>query len=428
VFNHSIFFDFGLIALTRVDQDLAATKTFYLLAKYDSVKSDALQLSAEDVETGANVQLPTSACLYVEQQTLSPTFVLEQLMFWFHQPQRKIDVLTLSGAGELPCPTNVLRCCMGAGLSAEEHQRHQDLLAGFTPPPSCRRIRLHQFATCLSKAFIGCAALCHSMKELQDAASFKGPNLLLCPNQATSVSERAGAIVCSTVCDSHQIPARKTWHDAEQILEQKEEEIFKKRKRSVKVLYLVRWRGEPRTTSWEPKCNINAELFAEWTNSHRDSPAFRTASPIPLSSDDAPAAPVSMFPYRSQEVGHCIDAMLTARVHGHIYGVDIYTDDSDVATAALHAGFLQPGETKLVKVYVTGPCRKFLKCLRNGIQSHRFSHFPGSFTFDARIAEDMKARALKAKKGAGRGKKARVLQSEQGPDAATDDEVVFVST
>ena len=395
------------------------------------VVSHALQLSAAaDVETGANVRRLDSAGLYVEQQTLSPTFVSEQLMFWFHQPQRKIDVLTLSGAGELPCPTNVLRCCMGAGLSAEEQQRHQDLLAGFAPPPSCRRIRLHQFATCLSKAFIGCAALCRSMKELQEATSFKGPNLLLCHNQATSMSERARAIVCSTALDSSQIPAQKTWHDAEQILDQKEEATFnKKRKRSVKVLYLVRWRGEPcSAASWEPKCNINAELFAEWTNSHRKSPAFRTASPIPASSDDAPAAPVSMFPYRSQEVGHSIDAMLTARVHGHIYGDGVYTDDSDVATAALHAGYLQPGETKLVKVYVTGPCRKFLKSFRNGIQSHRFSHFPGSFAFDASIAESMKARALKARKGAGGGKKARVLQSEQEPAAATDDDVVLVST
>jgi hypothetical protein len=235
---------------------LAATETFYLLAKYDSVQSDALQLSAEDVEIGANVQLPTSASLYVEQQTLSPTFVLEQLMFWFHQPQRKIDVLTLSGAGELPCPTNVLRCCMGAGLSAKEQQRHQDLLAGFAPPPS-RPDRMHQFATCLSKAFIGCAALCRSMKELQEATLFKGPNLPLCHKQATSTSERA-----SKTSD---------WLPAEKILDEKEEETFnKKRKRSVKVLYLVQWRGEPCSApSWEPKRNINAELFAEWTSYKR---------------------------------------------------------------------------------------------------------------------------------------------------------------
>ncbi len=165
MFNHSIFFYFGLRALTRVDQDLAATETFYRLAKYESVKSDALQLSAADVETGANVQLPNSACLYVEQQTLSPTFVFQQLMFWFHQPQRKIDVLTLSGAGEIPCPTNVLRCCMDA---AAEQQRHQDLLAWISTPSSCRH--MHKYATCTSKAFIGCAALCRSMKELHNCS------------------------------------------------------------------------------------------------------------------------------------------------------------------------------------------------------------------------------------------------------------------
>jgi hypothetical protein len=256
-----IFFYFVLTALTRVDQNLAATETFYHLAKYDSVQSDALQLSAEDVETGAKVQLPTSACLHVEQQTLSPTFVLEQLIFWFHQPQRKIDVLTLSGAGELPCPTNVLRCCMGAGLKLAEKNRHQDLLAGFAPPPSCRRNPLHQFATCLSKAFIGCAALCRSMKELQEAASLKGPapTLMLRHNQATSMAK----------CASKRVRASSPeWRPAEKIIAQKEEVTFnKKRKLSVKVLYLVQWRGESRcAATWEPKRNINAELFAEWTS------------------------------------------------------------------------------------------------------------------------------------------------------------------
>jgi hypothetical protein len=34
----------------------------------------------------------------------------------------------------------------------------------------------------------------------------------------------------------------------------------------VKVLYLVQWRDQPLSeATWEPKCNINAELFAEWT-------------------------------------------------------------------------------------------------------------------------------------------------------------------
>ena len=57
------------------------------------------------------------------------------------------------------------------------------------------------------------------------------------------------------------------WRPAEKIIAQKEEATFnKKRKRSVKVLYLVQWRDQPLSeATWEPKCNINAELFAEWT-------------------------------------------------------------------------------------------------------------------------------------------------------------------
>jgi hypothetical protein len=75
-----------LAILTRTLQDLAATKTFCLLARYDRVKAEALQLSVEDFETAANLQLLDSANLLVKERELSPYFVLEQLMFWDHQP------------------------------------------------------------------------------------------------------------------------------------------------------------------------------------------------------------------------------------------------------------------------------------------------------------------------------------------------------
>ena len=147
-----------MFALTRLEQDLAVTKTFWVMAKYHSVTTEALQLSADDVETGANLQLPTTACLRVEEQDVPPHFVLEQLMFWFHQPQRKSDVLCLHGAGELPCPMNILRCCAGDGVSVEELARHRDVLMGSRMQPS-RRLRLHRFAATLGEAVLGCSAL-----------------------------------------------------------------------------------------------------------------------------------------------------------------------------------------------------------------------------------------------------------------------------
>jgi hypothetical protein len=225
------------------------------LAKYDSVTTEALQLSAEDVETGANVQLPASACLRVGERTLSPTFVLEQLMFWFHQPQRKNDVLRLRGAGELPCPTNVLRCCVGAGVTPEELEHHQELLAGMVPLSSARRSRLHVFAATLSEAFIGCAALCKSMKNLQCGVCYKQ---CVVPHR---VDEGYSAPLGAHASAAGQPDASGQWYKAERIIAEKRVSLKRKRQ----MMYLVRWRGcQPSQDSWEPRANLNEELFTEW--------------------------------------------------------------------------------------------------------------------------------------------------------------------
>jgi hypothetical protein len=105
-----------------------------------------------------------------------------------------------------------------------------------------------------------------------------------------------------------------------------------------------------------------------------------------------------MLPYRSHDLGWCFDALLYGCVTGHIYGSDIYTDDSDVATAAIHAGFLKDGETKVVKVYTTGPQRRFAQSLRNGIQSHKFRKFAGAFTFDDKSAREVCSSSKPVKK------------------------------
>ena len=55
-------------------QDLAATKTFFSMARYDRVQAEALQLSVEDVETGSILQLD-SAKLLVKERELSPYFL-----------------------------------------------------------------------------------------------------------------------------------------------------------------------------------------------------------------------------------------------------------------------------------------------------------------------------------------------------------------
>ena len=219
--------------------------------------ADALQLSAEDVETGANVQLPASASLHVEEQQLPPHFVMEQLMFWYHQPQRKSDVLCFHGAGELPCPTNILRCCSsGSGATPKEVQHNDELLAGAAPPQPARRFRLHKFAPTLSEAFLGCAALGRDIDQL-NAADVKD----------SAVARR----------DVEQAKSKKSktaaWLVADKIIEQKQEESSKKKKPG-RLLYLVRWRGGGADT-WEPRSNLSDELYNQWIHDRRPCPPRR---------------------------------------------------------------------------------------------------------------------------------------------------------
>src|SRR5207245_2203910 len=50
--------------------------------------------------------------------------------------------------------------------------------------------------------------------------------------------------------------------------------------------------------------------------------------------------------------GKTIVFSVRARLGGSVWGDGIYTDDSDLATVAVHAGLLQPGQSGLIKVTI----------------------------------------------------------------------------
>ena len=233
--------------LTRTLQDLAATKKFFSLARYDRVQAEALQLSVEDVETGSKLQLD-SAKLLVKERELSPYFVMEQLMFWDHQPQRKSDVLCFKGVVELPCPTNIMRCCCSVdGVPSEELQRIQDVLAGrFIPKKPPRIIPSLKFAATVGDAVFGSTALDSRIQQLHKSQVFK--------------TQLGHPVLIDSAFDQ---PGNQ-WIQAEKILEQR----FVPG--STVLEYLVRWCGNPpQPDSWEPRRNLNNELFTQWRNERR---------------------------------------------------------------------------------------------------------------------------------------------------------------
>jgi hypothetical protein len=71
---------------------------------------------------------------------------------------------------------------------------------------------------------------------------------------------------------------------------------------------------------------------------------------------------------------------VTGRLSGSLYGTDIYTDDSQLGVAAVHAGVLRPGETGIVKVNILPGQRRYPGCSRNGVTSRSWGRWDCSYT------------------------------------------------
>jgi hypothetical protein len=68
---------------------------------------------------------------------------------------------------------------------------------------------------------------------------------------------------------------------------------------------------------------------------------------------------------------------VTGSSDGMVWGSDVYTGDSTLATAAVHAGVLQPGERGVVRVtFVDTLNVAFVGSERNGILSDSFGPWP----------------------------------------------------
>ena len=85
--------------------------------------------------------------------------------------------------------------------------------------------------------------------------------------------------------------------------------------------------------------------------------------------------------YRDKR-GEMVKVRVTGRNTGTIWGMNSgwgYMDKSDLATAAVHGGKLQPGQTGTLLVRVKGPSEKHEAATYNGIQSRSYGKSDGSF-------------------------------------------------
>jgi hypothetical protein len=73
---------------------------------------------------------------------------------------------------------------------------------------------------------------------------------------------------------------------------------------------------------------------------------------------------------------------ITGANRGIIWGTDVYTIDSNLAAAAVHAGALAAGETGVVKVTILESQAEHVGSLRHEIMSHRWPRYRMSFRIE----------------------------------------------
>ena len=73
---------------------------------------------------------------------------------------------------------------------------------------------------------------------------------------------------------------------------------------------------------------------------------------------------------------------VTGASEGSVWGTDVYTGDSSLALAAVHAGAVKPGETTVVRVTVMRPLSHYQGSVRNGVTSHDYGRYGTAFRVD----------------------------------------------
>jgi hypothetical protein len=91
------------------------------------------------------------------------------------------------------------------------------------------------------------------------------------------------------------------------------------------------------------------------------------------------------------KIGDVLHIRVTGGTSGALWGTDVYTTDSSLAMAAVHAGVLKAGETGIIKVTILPGQESYQGSMRNGISSNSWQSFPASFKVERgndRLEED----------------------------------------
>lgn len=127
---------------------------------------------------------------------------------------------------------------------------------------------------------------------------------------------------------------------------------------------------------------ITTADFGPWEGSFKVEAAKgripRVAAPKPRVMAD----PGTLVAFRGQN-GKSFLIEITGQNTGSVWGTGVYTDDSSLATAAVHAGIVKVGQKAVVKVTILPGEQQYTGSDRNGITSNNWDDWVGSYRIEA---------------------------------------------
>lgn len=92
--------------------------------------------------------------------------------------------------------------------------------------------------------------------------------------------------------------------------------------------------------------------------------------------------PISLWD-GTNRVGQVFFFRVVGSTDGSVWGSDIYTSDSTIASVAVHAGVLKPGQAGIVKVTVLPGQSAYQGSTRNGVTGRAYGSYPASIKVEA---------------------------------------------
>ena len=129
---------------------------------------------------------------------------------------------------------------------------------------------------------------------------------------------------------------------------------------------------------------IRATYLLSGTVSDTVAPSVISLSPTPALGhvfENTAAAPANAASLRGNNEQSYLYTV-TGSTDGSVWGTDIYTDDSSIAKAAVHAGALLPGELGAVRVTIKPGRSGYQGTSRNETASGTYGSYPGSYVIE----------------------------------------------